>query len=132
MYGTPEYVSWQAMKTRCENENHEWFHRYGGRGISVCERWNSFENFYADMGPKPTPDHSIERENNDLGYGPDNCRWATEKEQMNNRSNNVYFQYQGVRITKTQLAEKLGVSVDVLDTRLKHSPTLNGLIKPDL
>lgn len=81
-----EYNSWKGIKVRCTNEKNPAFKYYGGRGISMCERWfDSFENFYADMGPKPTPKHSIDRINNDGNYEPSNCRWATAKQQMNNR-----------------------------------------------
>ena len=131
MYGTPEYVTWVSMKTRCNNENHEWYHRYGGRGITVCKRWEeSFENFYADMGPKPGPEYSIERDNNDIGYEPGNCRWATQSEQRSNTSSNVFFLYQGRKVTKTQLARELGITFDALDWRLRKSPNLDGNVTP--
>lgn len=80
-----EFSSWSAMKSRCTNPNDHGYHRYGGRGITVCERWNNFENFYADMGPKPSKSYSIERENNSLGYSPENCIWGTRKQQSINR-----------------------------------------------
>lgn len=81
-----EYNSWQHMKRRCTNENYHAYHRYGARGIKVCDRWlNSFENFYADMGDKPTPEHQLDRIDNDGNYEPNNCRWVTPKENSNNR-----------------------------------------------
>jgi hypothetical protein len=81
---TPEYRSWKAMISRCTNPNSKDFKYYGGRGIAVCERWLKYENFLADMGRRPTKDHSIDRINNELGYEKDNCRWATREEQQAN------------------------------------------------
>ena|ERR1700675_1534927 len=82
---SPEHVSWTGMKTRCTNPKAKDFKHYGGRGIKVCQRWQYFENFFADMGPKPSPRHSIDRINPDGDYEPLNCRWATWKEQRHNR-----------------------------------------------
>lgn len=82
----PEYGTWKEIKKRCYNPKHQDYHNYGARGIAVCNRWlNSFEMFYADMGSKPSPSHSIDRINVDGNYEPSNCRWATPKEQRNNQ-----------------------------------------------
>lgn len=84
----PEYAVWRCMKDRCRNPNNPSWKHYGGRGITVCQRWkDSFPAFYADMGPRTTPKHSIDRINNDGNYEPINCRWATWSEQkLNSRS----------------------------------------------
>lgn len=83
---SPEYRAWRSMKQRCGQPRQKAFPNYGGRGISVCERWlESFENFLADMGPKPSPQHSIDRIDNDGDYEPSNCRWATGSEQRRNQ-----------------------------------------------
>lgn len=97
MCKSPEYNSWDAMIQRCRNPLGKNYHHYGGRGITVCERWlSSFENFYADMGPKPTPKHSIDRINNDGNYEPGNCRWATQSEQNFNKRRSLKGQVKHV------------------------------------
>lgn len=103
-----EYMSWKAMRMRCSNPNDKRYARYGGRGIEVCERWQSFQNFLSDMGPRPTPKHSIERIDNDANYTPENCRWATAVEQMNNVSRNRLVNYRGEQLTLAQVVRASG------------------------
>jgi hypothetical protein len=86
---TPEYRAWLNMRQRCNNPNANNYKHWGGRGIRVCDRWNeSFENFLADMGPRPTTVHSLDRIDVDGDYEPDNCRWALPKEQATNKRAN--------------------------------------------
>lgn len=95
MTKTPEYRSWVHLKTRCKNKNYICYQDYGGRGISYDPRWENFENFYADMGKKPSRDYSLDRIDNDKGYSKENCRWATIKEQQNNTRANLEINNQG-------------------------------------
>ena len=80
----PEYHVWEGIKQRCLNPDRAGYEYWGGRGITVCQRWMEFENFYADMGSRPGPGYSIERVDNDGNYEPGNCRWATASEQQRN------------------------------------------------
>jgi hypothetical protein len=119
MCGTPEYVAWQRMNDRCNNPNSEDFPDYGGNGVTICERWKSFENFYADMGPKPSASHSVDRRDGSKGYSPENCRWATPKEQSRNRPSFIrQITFNGETLCLTDWAAKIGISVSGLHGRL--------------
>jgi hypothetical protein len=114
MHLSPEYTAWRHMIDRCKNIKNKHFDDYGGRGITVCERWhNSFENFYADMGPRPSQKHSIDRIDNNCGYEPSNCRWATattqalnKRKQMRNTSG-----YPGVWYSETERKWKAYIGI---------------------
>jgi len=119
MWNTSEYHIWHGMKSRCLNPRTPNFALYGGRGIVVCERWkNSFQNFFTDMGPRPSLKHSLDRKDGNGSYSPDNCRWATPVEQQRNRRNNVIISYKGETLQVHVWAERLGVSFHALCQRL--------------
>ena len=115
-----EYISWQTMKARCYNKNNDHYKNWGGRGIAVCDKWkNSFENFYEDMGKRPAGT-TLDRINNDKGYSPENCRWATMKQQENNRRNNHLITYNGKTMTISQWSERLNFKKHIIGERLKR------------
>lgn len=115
---TTEYNIWENMRHRCQNENHKYYNDYGGRGIKVCKRWERFENFYEDMGKRPSLTHSLDRENNDGDYEPNNCRWATKKEQANNKRSNVIVEYKGEKKTLKEWSDKINMSYKLIWKRI--------------
>jgi hypothetical protein len=117
--GSREHVSWKSMRSRCLNENVKAYADYGGRGISVCERWDSFENFIEDMGPRPSGT-SIDRVDNNGNYEPGNCRWATRKQQSNNTRRNTFIEVNGVSKTISQWSMHYGVNVKCIIKRLSR------------
>lgn len=128
-----EYRSWAAMKTRCLNPNSPKFPIYGGRGIRICERWiNSFENFVADIGLAPSPNHTVDRINTNGNYEPSNCKWSTAKEQANNTRCNSFVEWNGERLTKTQWADRIGITSGSLDERLESWPLEKALTTPPM
>ncbi len=118
MTKSAEYRVWLHMKRRCTNPKDSNYHNYGGRGISYGPRWEKFENFFKDMGPRPSPKHTLERADNSKGYGPDNCVWATIKEQARNRRTNVLLTYNDVTQPIAAWAEELGIKYDLLHHRI--------------
>ncbi len=120
---TIEYKTWTSMINRCESKNCPKYPIYGGRGILVCDRWrNSFEHFLADMGIRPSPKHSIDRKDVNKNYEPENCRWATAREQSQNQRKTVNITFQGETACVTEWARRLGVSQPTLHARLKRWP----------
>ncbi len=117
-YGSMTYVSWCSMIQRCLNPNNEAYSRYGGAGIKICERWRSFPNFLADMGPRPSRDYCIERVNNSDGYHPANCEWATMKDQSNNRRTNRLIEHDGLILTLAQWGARLGMQGQTIAKRI--------------
>lgn len=119
-YGTPEYRVWCAMIQRCYGKKHKRIAQYAGRGITVCDRWrHSFPNFLSDMGKRPSPDLSLDRIDNDKGYSPENCRWATRKQQQRNRSVNRLLTFQGETKPMAEWAEMLHVRPKLVANRLR-------------
>jgi|ERR1035437_1911857 hypothetical protein len=118
---TPEYEAWSSMKSRCNNPNSTKAKNYGLNGITICDRWmNSFENFISDMGERTSPKHSLDRYPNNKGnYEPSNCRWATQKQQQGNRTNNRWIEYNGRNMILQEWADFLKVSSDALSLLLK-------------
>lgn len=115
--GTVVYCAWNSMKQRCLNKAHAAFKNYGARGITVCERWLKFENFYSDMGD-PLHGESLDRINNDGNYEPLNCRWATKTMQMQNRRNSIPpILVNGRLVTVKTAALLLGVTVKTIRRR---------------
>lgn len=111
------YRTWQNMLDRCKNPNSQQFKNYGGRGIQVCDRWQKFENFLADMGEKPNG-LSLDRKDNDLGYFKENCRWATIVEQNNNKRTNRYLTFKRKTQTFAQWEHELGFNPSTIKNRL--------------
>lgn len=115
----PERQAWDNLKSRCLNPAHPGYHRYGGRGITICDAWkNSYETFLADVGLRPSPAHSIDRIDNNRGYEPGNCRWSTRSEQGRNKRANHLLTFNGVTDCVAGWADRLGVTAKLLAGRL--------------
>ncbi len=131
MSQTIEYTTWESMKARCYDKNNNRYQYYGGRGITVCDRWmNSFSAFFADMGPRPFPKAQIDRKNNDLGYSPDNCAWVTNAENSQHQSTTkltmkkakaIREKYNCGNVTHIQLSNIYGVSRRTVGDVMQHN-----------
>lgn len=117
-----EYKIWKVMRGRCTNKKVADYENYGGRGIAVCARWSDFECFLADMGERPSLQHSIERRDNEKGYNPENCYWATREEQNRNKRTTVKYTFLGETLTQAEWCRRLGITSETLRYRLKNWP----------
>lgn len=115
---TKEYRAWVAMRSRCHTENTPYFKNYGGRGIGVCARWDSFDLFLADMGSRPSARHSIERKNVNGDYEPGNCCWAVPKTQARNKRSTVYVSLDGSQISLADAVERSGLKYRTVHHRI--------------
>lgn len=115
---TREYETWHHMRQRCFDPNNPSFEHYGEKGVAVCERWSIFENFFADMGLKPSPAHQIDRIDPTGNYEPGNCRWVTPKEQQRNRRQHVMLTHEGRTMCLSAWAEEKGLTTQHLWARL--------------
>lgn len=120
MWKSSEYHIWRTMLSRCENPNAHAYKEYGGREIKVCEQWHTFEGFYKDMGKRPTASHSLDRIDNDGGYCPENCRWASKKEQSRNRRDNHLLTFQGRTKCIAEWVEETGLKCSTISERLRR------------
>lgn len=117
---TTEYRIWSAMKDRCGNDKNKHYKNYGGRGITVDQRWLVYESFLKDMGRRPGPGFSIERRDNNIGYSKANCYWATKEAQQNNMRSNRILVHNGTALTVSEWARRLRLNVDKVRGRLHH------------
>jgi len=121
---TNEYKIWGRMNDRCSNKNDKSYSSYGGRGIHVCSRWKDFSEFFHDMGVRPAGGYTLERIDNDKGYNPDNCAWATRKTQQNNTRRNHLVELDGVTLTIAQWSDRTNIESSVIIKRLKRGWTV--------
>lgn len=131
MHNTSTYRAWRSMASRCNNPKNKRYKDYGGRGISIYERWNNFENFYKDMGVKPKG-KSLDRIDNDKGYEPSNCKWSTPTEQLNNTRKNIYIIYKGITKTVPEWGRYLGIKPCTIHTRIKREWSVEKIIEKNV
>lgn len=124
MYKAPEYAVWRAMKNRCYLLSNNHYADYGGRGITVCERWRlSFSDFIADVGRRPSPDLTLDRKDNNGNYEPGNVRWTTRAMQQRNKRDNKRMEVDGVPLIARDIADKTGLSVGCIKYRSRMGAT---------
>ena len=119
MARTPTYIVWANMVARCTNSESQSWHNYGGRGITVCERWLTFSNFLEDMGERPEG-MSLDRRDNSKGYEPGNCRWATREEQANNTRSNLVIEFEGQKKSASEWGRERGIPGYLVAQRIRR------------
>lgn len=131
---TVEYRAWNLMVDRCTRAANKSFGDYGGRGVTICDRWrHDFAAFLADMGPRPSPSHSVERNDVNGNYEPSNCRWATRTEQARNKRNSRFIEVNGRRVTLAEWGEITGLGMKTLHARLAAGwPDAEAVLTPKL
>ena len=117
---TREYRVWIDMRSRCSNPAHKAWAHYGGRGITVCKRWENFENFLSDMGCRPSDSAELDRVDNNEGYSVSNCRWATKQQNKANTRRTNRLSYRGVTLSISEWARRIGMSRNTFKNRLAH------------
>lgn len=130
---TPEYMAWENMRQRCMNPKFKQYADYGGRGISVHPAWlerGGFQLFFADVGPRPSPEYTLDRLDNTRGYAPGNVAWRTRTEQNRNTRKNVYLTYQGERKTLFEWSNLLGIPNSTLRDRLEKKWSVEKILSP--
>lgn len=131
MHNSPEYKSWQAMKDRCYRKTHSHYRLYGGRGITVCDRWrDSFEAFLEDVGFRPSPKHTLDRIDTNGDYEPDNCRWASRRQQANNRRDTRHITIDGETFSIAQWSRRFGINENTIRSRLRYGWPPERLLEP--
>lgn len=129
-YGSAEYYAWAHIIQRCTNPKDKRYHLYGGRGILVCDSWKEYSNFLKDMGRKPSAEYSIDRIDNNKGYYPANCRWATREQQDANLQRSIKVPWDGEILSLTQLCKKLGINYRNALHRYKRGFPLETVLSP--
>lgn len=129
---TPEYNVWVLIRQRCLNPDDPSYVNYGGRGVRICQRWETFENFLKDMGTRPAPNYTVERKNNDGNYSPRNCVWKPRSEQSRNRRTTFWFEASGERLCLAELARRNSMKPAVLNGRLRRGWSLGEALSTPL
>lgn len=132
MTARPEYGIWKGIKARCTIKSARGYDGYGGRGIVVCERWfGSFQNFFDDMGPRPSKKHTIERKDNDGPYSPENCEWVTIETQSRNTRRTRLFTHDGVTLCAKDWSKRIGIKYVTFIARLKSGVSIEEIVRAE-